>query len=350
MPPLSYKEHMKDQNGSDRLKKYSILMTIIAGVFLLIIVFLAVNGCQDNAENGDMLSSPQTDAASVNEQTGTDHFDIDTSTEDMTAGTRTDDEAYTEAEIRAGEKSYIETETRTGEKSYTETETRTYDNTYTGAAARGENMSYDSISVGDITKDTDEESAAYYVAQGWFNMIKKANIDADIVFFGDSLIQRSDFAKYFPEKSIINLGLGGSTICGASQRVGMIPELSPEKIFVMVGVNVLRDDTADTCLEEYAALIDNIKYAMPQAEIYIHSILPISQGYRDGLPCSAQTTESFNSALRELSDQKGVTFIDIYGLFESDGCLIESLSDDGVHINSAGYDIWAEAIKEYIYE
>lgn len=338
MPPLSYKEHMKDPKGPDRLKKYSILMTIIAGVFLLIIIFLAVNGCQDNAENRDMLSSPLTDAASVNEQTGADHSDIDTSTEDMTAEAHTGDKAYTEAE------------TRTGDKSYTETETRAGDNAYTEAAARSENMPYDSISVGDITKDTDEESAAYYVAQGWFNMIRKANIDADIVFFGDSLIQRSDFTKYFPEKSIINLGLGGSTIRGAAQRVGMIPELSPEKIFVMVGVNALRDDTADTCLEEYAALIDNIKYVMPQAEIYIHSILPISQGYREGLPCSAQTTESFNSALRELSDQKGVTFIDIYGLFESDGCLIESLSDDGVHINSAGYDIWAEAIKEYIYE
>lgn len=208
----------------------------------------------------------------------------------------------------------------------------------------------DQISAGDITGFA-QEDAEEIVISAWNNMIEKGDITAEIVFFGDSITKNGDFKEYFPDKDIINIGLGGETLSGAIKRTAMIQSLHPEKVFIMSGVNSLRDYNLHECIEDYRQLLDQIISENPESSIYVQSVLPMVSWMQDYLPCSLKTIKAFNRAISDLAEERNLTFINLYKLYEKNGQIDPELSEDGVHPKiTHGYDAWAEAIEPFIYE
>lgn len=70
---------------------------------------------------------------------------------------------------------------------------------------------------------------------GWRNCLEQMDVNADIVFFGDSITRNFDFRRYFPGYIILNLGIGGDNILSMSERTNMISSVHPIKIFIMGG-------------------------------------------------------------------------------------------------------------------
>lgn len=66
---------------------------------------------------------------------------------------------------------------------------------------------------------------------------KKINIDADVVFFGNSITKGSDFQQSFPDKTIVNLGYSGDGFPHMLDRIEQVRCVSPNKVFVMAGIN-----------------------------------------------------------------------------------------------------------------
>lgn len=180
----------------------------------------------------------------------------------------------------------------------------------------------------------------------WESCLNQLDYDADIVFFGDSITRGGYFQNYFKGKKIVNLGYSGDTINGMTQRINMVKNVSPEKIFLMIGINGLNNDNFEICVKQYSTLLETIQEAVPDSEIYLQSVLPVC-GEKEKT-CSNSTIEKFNKELEKLSAEYNITYIDLFSVFSEKNKPNTKLYKDDVHINTEGYKVWAEAIRKYI--
>ena len=205
--------------------------------------------------------------------------------------------------------------------------------------------------IGIIEKDL-KDLPDYTCIQGWTNTLEKLNLDVEVAFFGNSITRQSDFRKYFPEKSICNLGYGGDTPERMILRVDQIKAVHPEKVFVMAGINGLTRRNSQEFNETFVTLVDSIKAAVPNAKIYLQSLLPVNPELKNGkqFKNKIERITQYNAIMNDVAKNKGCTYIDLYSLYAVDDTLPQSLTQDGLHLLPEAYDKWASAIKKYIEE
>lgn len=184
---------------------------------------------------------------------------------------------------------------------------------------------------------------------GWTNTLQKMHYDCDIAFLGNSITAGSDFQLFFQDKKIVNLGYSGDIIPGMINRIEMVRAVSPEKVFVMAGTNDLAHISIEKYVKRYDALIEAFNKEVPNAKIYIQSVLPVNHEMSSGYATNEKIRNA-NAEISRLAKEKGCTFINLYDLYEEGGEMKKELTRDGVHLKPEAYDIWAEAIEKYIYE
>lgn len=182
----------------------------------------------------------------------------------------------------------------------------------------------------------------------WKNCLKKLNYDADVAFLGDSLTRDSDFQKAFPNQRIVNLGYSGDTLLGMTQRIPMLQAVSPEKVFVLGGINGLTDHNLEMSLKQYDTLLSTMKESLPEADIYVQSVLPLSKEKERSLFCHNNTIQAFNEQLKKIAEQYQLTYIDLFSSFVKDGHIQPDLTVDGVHLTAAGYKMWTDGVSKYL--
>ena len=188
-----------------------------------------------------------------------------------------------------------------------------------------------------------------WAVNGWTNTLQKMHYDCDIVFLGNSITAGSDFQSSFQDKKIVNLGYCGDIIPGMINRIEMVKAVSPEKIFIMAGTNDLVHVSIEKYVERYDSLISGLQRNLPDAKIYIQSVLPANHELASDYIPNAKVKDG-NDAIKKLAESKGCTYINLYDLYEVEGEMKKELSRDGIHLKPEAYDIWAEAIREYVYE
>lgn len=179
----------------------------------------------------------------------------------------------------------------------------------------------------------------------WNNCVMKLDMQVDVVFFGDSETAGGDFQKAFPDVKSINLGYIGEDIKGMLRRVDAIAAVHPKKVFLMGGINGLYCQSLDDFEYWYAALVDAIREAVPDAELYIESILPVT-GYSDY--CDNAKIVEANTILQRLAKERNLTYIDLHSRYAVNNALPDSMSYDGLHLTDNAYGIWYNEIKQYI--
>ena len=187
--------------------------------------------------------------------------------------------------------------------------------------------------------------------RGWTNTLEKLHLDVDVVFFGNSITCGSSFENYFPEVSICNLGYPGDNTDGMLLRVKQIEIVHPEKVFVMAGINGLHVQSEQVFTEKYNLLVDSIIRAVPEAKIYLQSILPVNPSMMEkGSLFSKEKIRKCNEIVRKIAEKKGCVYVDLYKLYAVDGIMPTELTRDGVHLFPESYDRWADEIRKYIEE
>lgn len=179
----------------------------------------------------------------------------------------------------------------------------------------------------------------------WNNCIEKLDMEVDVVFFGDSETAGGDFQKAFPDVKSINLGYIGEDVKGMLRRVDAIKAVNPKKVFLMAGINGLKYQSLSDFEFWYAALVDSIRNTVPDAELYIESILPVTN-YSDY--CDNGKIRDANVALQRMAAERNISYIDVYSAYAQDGTLPDIMSYDGLHLTEEAYDIWYETIREII--
>jgi lysophospholipase L1-like esterase len=172
------------------------------------------------------------------------------------------------------------------------------------------------------------------------------------LFLGDSMTEGFNLNRHFKQDSLVNMGIGGDFTSGVLRRLYQVEQLQPKKIFVMIGINDIGHDVEQPRIEsQYAQIIQQLKTLCPVSEIYIQSCLPTNLRSSDAAADAAHQARivQLNTFIEGQCALHQVQYIHLYPLFQaSDGYLHPDLTYDGLHLNEAGYRIWADAIRDWV--
>jgi lysophospholipase L1-like esterase len=171
-----------------------------------------------------------------------------------------------------------------------------------------------------------------------------------IVMLGDSLTDTGEWQEYFPDRKILNRGISGDNTYGILNRLDPIIAIKPDKVFIMTGTNdVFWGSNNKAILQRFQQIIDKLMKQSPITKIIIQSV-PYFTAKPKGeyRSLNNRTIYNLNAELKELANGKGLTFVDVTTPL-SDGVKLNSAyTTDGIHLNGAGYSIWAQTIKPYM--
>ena len=140
-------------------------------------------------------------------------------------------------------------------------------------------------------------------------------------------------------KVLLNNGTYGTQLDAMAQK-------QYGKIYIELGINEI-GGSMDSFIRLYGTMLDLIKAAQPNADIYIMAITPTSRA-KIGTSFSRDRVILYNTALYQLAGQRECYYLDDFTpLADSEGYLPNSHTWDGVHFTVAKYSAWEEIIRTY---
>ena len=195
-------------------------------------------------------------------------------------------------------------------------------------------------------------------AQSEYNLQRRSLFEvlpvysSDIVFLGNSITDGCEWAELFNNRHVKNRGISGDRSGWLLDRLDPIVGGHPKKLFLMIGVNDLAAGVSpDEIVANVARLIDRFQSESRWTKIYVQSILPVNgdlPGYERRKACAPLIVPT-NKRLETLCDEKGVTYLDVWGaLADHEGRLDKRYTNDGLHLTGEGYVVWRDAIKQHV--
>lgn len=163
------------------------------------------------------------------------------------------------------------------------------------------------------------------------------------VLVGDSLSMWFPKDKLPSGKLWLNQGISGDTSTGVLKRISAFSKTRPDVIYVMAGINDLRQGARDeTILRNYRRIIRGLREEHPLTQIIVQSILPTR------LPAIPNTRiRSINQKLALIAKGEGANYLNIHHWFtDFQGNLRQELTTDGLHLSLQGYEVWQAAIQQ----
>ncbi len=201
----------------------------------------------------------------------------------------------------------------------------------------------------EFSSSPNRHSTYYFQKTAHFESLP--NHKNEIIFIGDSITDGCEWSEVFDNKRVKNRGISGDVTQGVLDRLGEITESMPEKVFLMIGINDLAvGKSTDEIIENISQIVQNINFASPKTKVFVQSILPVNEYY--GL-FNRHTDKGNEISLINHSLAEGVKgnyqYIDLHSYFlNEDKKLDISLSNDGLHLNGKGYQLWASLIKKHV--
>ena len=177
-----------------------------------------------------------------------------------------------------------------------------------------------------------------------------AHTTKTLLMLGDSLVEWGDWANLLPDFQVINRGIAGEYTEELSAR--LVSEIDavvdageePEYILIMTGTNNLLMGTPYFPVI-LGSMLPRLIDLCPQSSITLNSIMPMQLR---GL--TQESITAANNELREVARQSGCHFLDTTAPFHEQ-CLpvtMPGFLNDGVHLSTRGYQVWAGAIKKHL--
>lgn len=186
------------------------------------------------------------------------------------------------------------------------------------------------------------------------------------VFLGDSLTQGLQIydtglpnAHYCAYRGVGPSAVVNGTTCTRVDGVQEVPldamvSYAPESVYILLGTNVLTQDTDYTSfLNYYSLMLDRIRQLLPDADIYVQSITPVRPEVSADAKHAGMYAERFirvNNDLAALAVEKGCYFLDLWEVLadENGDLKVEYAQPDGYHLLPAGYTAWVEYLRTHV--
>ena len=207
-------------------------------------------------------------------------------------------------------------------------------------------------------RKSDWETREYYHNKVASFEIQNSNLsEGQIVFIGDSITDLYPLDSYYADldRACYNRGIGGDTTQGVIDRLKVsIFDVNPSTIVLMIGTNDVDGGIPnDKIIENYKIILSEINKNQPMVELYFVSVIPQNkdlEGYTDlDVDKNNKTILMINEEIQKLCNEFGCTYIDLHSnLLDENGYLRKNLSDDGIHLNANGFEIWTSLLKPYL--
>jgi len=171
-----------------------------------------------------------------------------------------------------------------------------------------------------------------------------------IVFLGNSLTEGGNWSELFPDKQILNRGIGGDITEGVIKRMDEIVRHQPSKLFICIGTNdIAKGISQEVIVQNYKAILQIVKTQSPETKIYVQSLLPVGKKIITGH--SNEKIVPLNAEIIRLCSEMKITYIDLYPSFTDEtGYLNPAYTNDNLHLLGKGYLVWKGLIEVYVNE
>ncbi|MEI6860870.1 MAG: GDSL-type esterase/lipase family protein [Verrucomicrobiota bacterium] len=196
-----------------------------------------------------------------------------------------------------------------------------------------------------------------------YTFVARANQgDIDLLFHGDSITDwwqtaspqggRAVFDKYFGGLKTANFAIAGDTTQGLlwGLQNGEGQGFSPKAIMLMIGTNNTGGNTGPEIAEGVGAVVAEMRKDFPNAKILLLAIFPRGPGPND---TARRKNDEANKIIAKLNDNEHIFYLDIGAKFldPATGAFLPGIfRTDNLHPVEAGYEIWAQAVKDKLAE
>lgn len=188
-----------------------------------------------------------------------------------------------------------------------------------------------------------------------FNLSK-----GQIVFVGDSITDLCPLDDYYSDLPLAtyNRGIGGDRTEGVLRRLDCsIFDIEPSCVVLLIGTNDINFGVEnEKTIENYEKIINTIKEKLPNTKLYCVSIIPQGRLIEGTIPTTlAENTETImkiNSQIKSLCEkEQKACYVDIFSsLADENNILIDTYTDDGLHLNANGFALWSEIMLPLLKE
>jgi lysophospholipase L1-like esterase len=171
----------------------------------------------------------------------------------------------------------------------------------------------------------------------------------DIVFLGNSITAGIDWHELLGKPYARNRGISGDITFGVLERLHEVTEGRPAKVFILIGINDIQRNIPDSVIvNNYKRMISLIKQESPKTKIYFQTLMPVNNEFTQfrNHYNKDEHIHWVNEQIRSFSTIEKVTVIDLHPHFlGQDGKLDKRYTMDGLHLNEAGYKVWASVLQ-----
>ena len=168
-----------------------------------------------------------------------------------------------------------------------------------------------------------------------------------VLFVGSSSIRLwPNLAADFPDWKVIGRGFGGSHIPEATHFADrIIIPYQPSKIVLYAGDNdIAKGRSPEQVFADFKEFVAKVRSALPETKIYYLAIKPSPSRWH----LSPQSKEANKLIRRHCTARRNLEYIDIWTpmLGENSQPDPKYFVKDNLHLNKAGYELWAELTRK----
>ena len=174
-------------------------------------------------------------------------------------------------------------------------------------------------------------------------------------FFANSAMLGNSLAQGMQLYSgLKNLGMDffcyqSVTVNNADTYVTQLCQRQYDRVYIEYGINEIYMEPA-AFAAAYGKIVDRIRAAMPEAEIYVMAVTPVTAARSSGGSFTMTRIRALNAALHDMAAERECWYLDCCEtLCDDTGYLVGSYAgwDGSPHLAESGYRAWADVIRTY---
>ncbi len=161
-----------------------------------------------------------------------------------------------------------------------------------------------------------------------------------IVFVGDSITYAGRWQEWFPEAEVTVEAAPGDTTDRLAERLPELVALKPDLIVLMIGANDFGiNRSVEYVVRSIEYFLAVLRHELPGARTLVQSILPRGREFEADI-------KDANRHLRQYATTLHAQYLDLWPVFAmDDGELSTEFTDDRLHLNDAGYQVWLSELR-----
>jgi lysophospholipase L1-like esterase len=175
--------------------------------------------------------------------------------------------------------------------------------------------------------------------------------EGSYIFWGDTRIESANWDELLENPKVRNRGNAGETLPDFLKILPTIAKAKPAKLFLLMGYqDLLVGKKPDEVYQAYIDLMNEIKKQLPKTRIYLHAIPPTALDLHKPMT-NADQIQILNGKLKDLAQKYELYYIDLWSGFVGENNAINpKYTNDGFHLNGAGYIRWKTLVEQYVKE